>query len=180
MLGQDVSESHKLGTLNGHERDSWSSLVMEAVCSLMPSLPDLEGAVVAFLRGAEWTFSERFSDEFVKGGDIDKLAAEDREELYFASTNDLNKGGLGSWRLGQRKQPSETINKFNSSFVSRRNDTEVFHHEKLSTEEDEAYLRKVARHKDAQKLQMQIKKAQMVADAEKVVENCEREAKRQV
>ena len=176
-LGQDLS--HKLGTLDGYERDPWGSLVIKAVHSLLPSLPDLKGAMVAFLKGAKWTFSERFSDEFVKGGDIDRLAAEDREELYFSSHNDLNEGGLGSWRLGQRKRPSETINKFNSSFVSRRNETEVFHHEKLSTEEDEAYLRKVARHKDAQKLQTQIKKAQMVADAVKVVENREKEAKRQ-
>ncbi|KAF8805877.1 hypothetical protein BYT27DRAFT_7257802 [Phlegmacium glaucopus] len=74
-LGQDAS--HTLGTLDGNRRDSWGSLVMKSVHSLMLSLSDLKGAMVAFLKGVEQTFSKRFSDEFVKGGDIDKLAAED-------------------------------------------------------------------------------------------------------
>jgi hypothetical protein len=115
-LGKDTS--HTLGTLDGRERDAWGTLVMNSIHSLMPGLPDLEGALVRFLQGAERTFSERFSDEFVTGGDIDRLAAEDREELYFAATNDGNEGTLGSFRLGRRQRPSETINKFNSNFVS--------------------------------------------------------------
>lgn len=176
-LGQDVS--HTLGTLDGRERDAWGSLVMKSIYALIPDLPDLKCTLVAFLGGAEETFSERFSDEFVEGGEIDSLTAEDRAELYFPSTNDANEGGLGSWRLGQRQRPGETINKFNSNFVTRRNETEKFHHEKLGTEEDEQYLRTVARHKDTQKAQKQIKEAQMAADASKVVENREKEAKRQ-
>ncbi|KAF8817248.1 hypothetical protein BYT27DRAFT_7217789 [Phlegmacium glaucopus] len=90
---------HTLGTLNGHKQDSWHSFVMKSIHSLMPHL--LEGMLVAFLKGAKKAFSKRFSDEFVKGGDIYKLATEDCVELYFASTNDVNEGGLGSWHLEQ-------------------------------------------------------------------------------
>ncbi|KAF8160013.1 hypothetical protein B0H34DRAFT_797195 [Crassisporium funariophilum] len=171
--------SHTDGTLDGRERDPWGNLVMETVHSVMRDCPDLEEAVVAFLKGAEKIFSERFSDEFIKGGDIDRLATEDRKELYFSSTNDLNEGGPGSWRLGQRHRPSETISKFNAGFISRRNTTAIFHQTVLSSEEDEAYLRKVARERDTQKLQKQIKEAQLAADAQKVVENRDKNAKRQ-
>jgi len=115
-LGQDTS--HTLGTLDGCEQDSWGALIMKFIHLLLPSLPDLEGTMVMFLQGAEKTFSKRFSDKFVKGGNIDRLAAEDQEELYFASTNDRNEGTLGSWHLGRRQLLSETINKFNSNFIS--------------------------------------------------------------
>lgn len=167
--------SHTSGSLDGREWDEWTLLVMKAVHLLKPNLPDLDRAIAVFAKGALKTFSERFSDEFLEGGDIDKLSSEEKGELFFASTNDENEGALGSWRLGQRRRPSETIHKFNASFVTRRNDTKTFHREKLNTEEDEAYLRKSAREKDEQGLQNQIKEAQMNADAEKVAENHQKE-----
>jgi hypothetical protein len=162
---------HTLQTLDGREHDEWGALVMKTVRSHLHQLPHLHRAVSAFLDGSHYTFSERFSDEFIEGGDIDRLSEEDRSKLFFASTNDINEGALGSWRLGQRQRPSETIHKFNASFTTRQNDTESFHQEKLNREEDEAYLRGKAREKDAQKLQQQVKEAQMKADAEKVSEN---------
>ncbi|KAF9536240.1 hypothetical protein CPC08DRAFT_775425 [Agrocybe pediades] len=101
------------------------------------------------------------------------------ENLRARQSLQREKGALGSWRLGQRFRPSETINKFNCSFVTCRNDTEVFHEAKLNTEEDEAYLRRTARHKDRQKSQKQIKQAQMAADAERAAENVAAQARAQ-
>lgn len=164
-------ESHSFGTLDGCERDEWATLVMKMIHSQLHIIPHLETAIKAFMRGAWKTFAERFSDEFLEGGDIDKLSLEERERLFFPSTNDVNEGALGSWRLGQRRRPRETIHKFTAAFTSRQNSTEDFHQQLLNTEEDEAYLRKQARVRDTQKLQKQVKETQMKADAEKVLEN---------
>jgi hypothetical protein len=170
--------SHNLGTLDGRERDEWAGLVMKTVHLQSSNLPHLEKAISAFARGALETFSKRFSDEFLEGGDIDKLSTEQKEELFFPSTNDVNEGALGSWRLGQRRRPRETIHKFTAAFTSRQNSTENFHAQMLSTEEDETYLRKKAREQDSQNLQKQVKENQMKADAEKVVENHQKDIDR--
>jgi hypothetical protein len=74
---------------------------MKTVHLQSSNLPHLEKAISAFARGALETFSKRFSDKFLKGGDIDKLFTEQKEELFFPSTNDVNEGALGSWCLGQ-------------------------------------------------------------------------------
>ena len=63
--------------------------------------------------------------------------------IFFSSTNDINKGSLGYWRLGQWRQPAETLHKFNASFMSTQNGTEVFIAQKFA-EEDHTYLRQKA------------------------------------
>jgi hypothetical protein len=165
--------------LGGNEWDDFSASVVAAVRDLAPQLPDLDRCVVAFLEGAHATFTERFSKEFKEGGDIDKMTVAERETWYFSSTNDGNEGALGSYRLDQRKRPSETLHKFNARFVTSQNNTEGFVSHMLTEEEDQAYLRKVARERDAGGLQKKLKVAQIDADKERVAENHGKETRRQ-
>lgn len=152
---------------------------MKSIQKLAPDLPDLSGALVAFLQGAKETFSERFSDEFNNDSEIKKLSAAERDSMFFASTNDVNEGALGSWRLGQRKRPRETVHKFGAAFVRARNDTEAFQQTHLTKEVDQAYLRRTAREVDRSGYQKNLKDEQMKADGEKVAENRKKVAKRQ-
>ena len=171
--------SHEKGSLDGKEWDKWALQVLAAVHALAPQLPDLDSAVTAFARGARETFVNRFSDEFKEGGGIDQLTEDERDELYFSSTNDSNEGGLGSWRRGQARRPSETLHKFNAHFMSSRNHTESFMLHKLTEEEDHLHLMRTARQRDASGLQKQRKAAQMEADKIKVTENRQKAAKQQ-
>lgn len=176
-IGPDVL--HKTGSLNGEEWDQLDTKIMKSIQKLAPDLPDLSGALVAFLQGAKETFSERFSDEFNDDSEIKKLSAAERDSMFFASTNDVNEGALGSWWLGQRKWPRETVHKFGAAFVRARNDTEAFQQTHLTKEVDQAYLRRTAREVDRSGYQKNLKDEQMKADGEKVAENCKKVAKRQ-
>jgi hypothetical protein len=170
--------THENASLLGKEWCGWDRQVLTAVKELQPQLPDLNAAIVAFVTGARETFVGRFSDEFKKGNGIDELTPTERDTLYFASTNDANEGGLGSWRRGQVRRPAETLHKFNSSFMSKQNKTEDFMGVKLTNTEDDLYLMRVARKRDASGLQKKLKAAQIQADQEKVMENRQKEAKR--
>ena len=167
-ISQDFS--YQVSSLNGQKWDKWCFKVMESARNLAPQLQDLENAILAFVKGARDTFVDRFSDEFKKGGDIDKMTPEERHALFFSSTNDINEGSLGRWRLGQRRRPAETLHKFNATFTSTQNGTEVFIAQKL-TEEDHTYLRQKARERDANGLQKKLKMTQIKADEEKAKEN---------
>ncbi|KDR76527.1 hypothetical protein GALMADRAFT_67262 [Galerina marginata CBS 339.88] len=172
--GDDVS--HETGHLDGAEWDEWSLTVLAAIKGLKAQLPDLDEAVIAFVTGARETFVERFSDEFKEGGDIDKMTETELNTLYFSSTNDLNEGGLGSWRRGQARRPAETLLKFNASFMATRNETESFMTHKLTEEEDQIYLMRTARKRDESGHQNALKVAQIRADEEKIAENRKKEA----
>jgi hypothetical protein len=171
--------SYEKGSLDRKEWDKWALQVFAAVHALAPQLPDLDSAITAFARGARETFVNRFSDEFKEGGGIDQLTEAERDELYFSSTNDPNEGGLGSWRCGQARRPSETLHKFNVHFMSSRNHTESFMLHKLTEEEDHLHLMHTARQRDVSGLQKQRKVAQMEADKMKVKENREKAARQQ-
>ncbi len=170
-------DSHETACLGGTEWDAWSAGIITAVRNLTPDLPDSDGCVVAFVEGARETFTQRFSDEFKEGGDIDKLSQAERETLFFSATNDINEGGLGSWQLGQRKRPRETLHKFNGGFTSHQNETEGFQSAMLNGEADQAYLRKIAQERDERGLQKKLKIVQMEADKAKVAENHLKETK---
>jgi len=173
----DGEISHQNGALDGKEWDEWSLKVIAAVRAMIPEVPDINHGVTAFARGAKTTFVERFSDEFKPGSGIDVLTPEERDELYFSSTNDANEGGLGSWRRGQARRPAETLHKFNAHFISARNHTAAFMSAKLTEEGDQLYLMHTARKRDASGKQKQIKETQMRADEEKAGGTRERRAK---
>jgi hypothetical protein len=151
---------------------------MKKIWQYAPQLTDLDFAIAKFAHGAKVAFCERFSDEFRKGGEVDSLTDEERQKLFFSSTNDRNEGGLGTWRNETRRRPAETLHKFTSSFTAQQNDTEKFVKSKQTSDEDQRYLRQVARQRDASKLQKTLKIAQMEADEEKVEETRRKEGLR--
>ncbi|KAF8229752.1 hypothetical protein L208DRAFT_1424012 [Tricholoma matsutake] len=137
---------YQTGSLDGQEWDEWSL-----------RLPDLDNAVTAFMQGAQETF-------FKEGGGIDKLTERELTTLYFSSTNDANKGGLGSWW-------HETLLKFNASFMATWNKMESFISHMLTEEEDHIYLMRTARKCDASRHQKALK--------EKITQNRKKEAEQE-
>jgi hypothetical protein len=179
MLWIGTEFSYETCSLRGSEVDEWAKKVVNTVHGLASDLPDLEDAVAAFVTGAMNTFTERFNDEFRDGGDIDKLTDFERDLLYFPSCNDINEGGLGSWRIEQRRWPAGTLHKFRAAYTSAQNNTESFIKHKLTKEEDMQYLRRVARERDGGGTQRVLKEEQMKADKGKMRENRQKEASRQ-
>ncbi len=110
--GRDIK--HKTAVLDGQEWMEWERTVMATIYTESASLPDLDWAVTKFAKGCKLTFGEWFSDEFLEGGDIDLLSENERRSLFFASTNDRNEGGLGTWRGAQKPRPAETIHRITS------------------------------------------------------------------
>jgi hypothetical protein len=45
-------QPHGIGSLDGKEWDEWSVKVLDAIKKVSPTLPDLDGAVIAFVEGA--------------------------------------------------------------------------------------------------------------------------------
>jgi len=144
-IHDNVCDTYQTASLDGREWEEWEKKVLLAVKTLIPKLPDLHDAISAFIQGAYKTFVKRFSDEFKAGSGIDSLTNAERDKIFFSSTNDANEGGLGSWRRGQGRRPSETLHKFNTSYVAAQNDTESFMSFKLTEEKDELYLMRTAR-----------------------------------
>jgi hypothetical protein len=162
--------------LDPDEPEDFTIEALDAVHLLAPGLPDLDHAVVAFLKGAHTAWTERFSEEFRDPEGLGTLTEEERADLFFSSTNDANEGALGSWRLAQRRRVTETLHKFNSSFKVKLNNTEAFINHKLTEDEDQIFLQKQARQRDEAHLQAEIKRAQVQADKEKAAENIAKEA----
>ena len=63
------------------------------------------------------------------------------------TTNDVNEGMLGTWRVWARRFPSLSQHRFNSLVMYSRNNTEGFIRTNFS-EAHHAFLRKEARHRD--------------------------------
>ncbi|KAL5520229.1 hypothetical protein ACEPAG_9442 [Sanghuangporus baumii] len=113
----------------------------------MDRLPKLKELFKAFLKGALDTW-ERFSSEFEDGGTIAALTEAEKDLAWMPSTNDVNEGALGSYRLFARKTPHGSLSLFNSLFRYRRNNTEEFISTYLSDDGLQAFLRKEARAED--------------------------------
>ncbi|OCB89314.1 hypothetical protein A7U60_g3514 [Sanghuangporus baumii] len=124
---------------------------IEAIQKLITEkrLPKLEELFVAFLKGALSTW-ERFSSEFNDDGTIAALTEAEKELAWMPATNDANEGALGSFRVFHRKNPSGTVDLFNALFRYRRNNTEEFIEQKLTSEEDQKFLRKQAQIEDSE------------------------------
>ncbi|KAI0039142.1 hypothetical protein FA95DRAFT_1453394, partial [Auriscalpium vulgare] len=121
---------------------------MYAVRALAPRLPHLEGALVAFLRGALTTW-ERFTSEFAPGGLIDLATASERERAWMPATNDANEGALGSFRLHARTKPNSTIHAYNAQATYTHNDTEAFMTAVFIQPDDHLHLMRQARALDS-------------------------------
>ncbi|OCB90417.1 hypothetical protein A7U60_g2336 [Sanghuangporus baumii] len=124
---------------------------IEAIQELITKgrLPKLEQLFVAFLKGALSTW-ERFSSEFNEDGIIAALTEEEKELAWMPATNDANEGALGSFRVFHRGRPNGSVELFNALFRYRRNRTEEFIEQKLTSEWDQKFLRRQAQIEDAE------------------------------
>ncbi|KAI0047122.1 hypothetical protein FA95DRAFT_1492966 [Auriscalpium vulgare] len=140
---------------------------MYAVRALAPSLPHLEGALVAFLRGALTTW-ERFTSEFAPGGLIDNATASERQRAWMPATNDANEGALGSFRLHARTRPNSTTHAYNAQATYTHNNTEGFMAAILTRPEDHLHLMREARALNSSGLASKARAAQVLHDKEVV------------
>ena len=121
MIGPKASYSST--TLDGepwHHQDA-----MSAVLAPDADIPYLKELFVAFMKEVLVTW-ERFTSEFDYGGLIDSTTAEEKELAWMPTTNDVNKGRLGGWRLFARTNLSSTIEQYNNIAMFWKNDTQSF------------------------------------------------------
>lgn len=112
ILAADAS--YKTATLDGQ---IWErSDTFYAVQKLIPTLPHINGAVVAFFEGALETW-ERFTSEFHENSSIALASPSERRGAHMRSTNDHNEGALGAYRVHMRQAPWTTPTSHNSRMV---------------------------------------------------------------
>ena len=121
LLGPEAT--HVSGTLDGADWDRPDAFT--AVQRLIPVLPHIRGALVAFFRGALVTW-ERFAAEFAPGGVVEQLTDIQRERIYMAATNDANEGLLGACRVDLRHNPNISMTQWNARKMYRMNDTTTY------------------------------------------------------
>lgn len=119
---------------------------LDGARNLMPMLPHLRGALVAFFTGALATW-RRFAAEYAPDGAIAQLSDEERRRAWRPATNDANEGELGSGRVTLRLAPHMTLQSYNDRTMYRNNETLEF--ERQLTSVDHKYSRTVARARDA-------------------------------
>ncbi|KIJ31592.1 hypothetical protein M422DRAFT_81641, partial [Sphaerobolus stellatus SS14] len=150
----------------------WPELfyLIEVLKSTLPHLKDL---LVAFFTGAAETWV-RFTSEYETGGTIDKLSPERRLQAWMLSTNDINEGALGRYRVTIRRNPNMTEEGYNSSTMSKLNGTLAWMEDRL-TSEDRAIIRRRVRKSDEQQLERKRRKIQAEYNAELVRKKKERD-----
>ncbi|KDQ13604.1 hypothetical protein BOTBODRAFT_111111, partial [Botryobasidium botryosum FD-172 SS1] len=133
--------------------------LFDTTARLAPTLPHLEAVFVAFCEGAQETWG-RFTKEYEEGGAIASASPSQRELAFMMPTNDHNEGALGSMRVWSRRAPSMTIDQHNARAVYRKNNTAAFIRACLG-KEDQKYLRRMARERDASKRPAKRRKIQV-------------------
>ncbi|KAL1741414.1 hypothetical protein HDZ31DRAFT_45487, partial [Schizophyllum fasciatum] len=171
VLGDHAS--YRTATLD--KQEMYRPCAYTAVLSLRKQLPQLRNLFVAFMTGALVVW-ERFTSEFVEGGEIDQLGDEDRKEIFIPATNDTNESGLGTKVASQRRCPNETLHQFNARFTFERNHTADFMRN-CFIEEDQKYLRQRARELLDSLPQRSLRRAQVMHSEKKAAEH-EEKAKR--
>ena len=153
-------------TLDGSEWERPDAIAK--ILEMRPELPHLADVLVAFLKGALATW-KCFTTEFVPGGIIDQASEEQKDLAWMPATNDVNEGILGSYRVFMRGKPNTTLHAFNAQAMYKQNDTQDFM-DKNFTEEDHAYVRKMARAIDESGLEKKRKKELIQAQKKQVAE----------
>ncbi|KDQ18614.1 hypothetical protein BOTBODRAFT_103772 [Botryobasidium botryosum FD-172 SS1] len=120
-LGPEAT--YKTGALDGKPWERPDAFY--AVQALAPSLPHLEGAFHAFLKGARATWV-RFTTEFEPGGRIDSASPSERHLAFMKPTNDDNEGALAAFKQGMYHTPRLTTQQFSATKMYRQNDTYSF------------------------------------------------------
>lgn len=93
-----LAETLMLQTATLDSRDGWGCYeeTISAIQTLQPSPPHLQGALVAFFKGAAETMVW-FTAEFAPGSAIDQATAEEQDLAFLPTTNDACDGLLGSY-----------------------------------------------------------------------------------
>jgi len=173
LVGNNVT--YETGTV---DQQPWRSKeVVEKINKLAPQFPHLMGATVAFFRGALESW-KRFTSEYTPGGLIDEATQEEKDLAWMATTNDVNEGALGQFRVMIRRQPQLTLLQYNARTMFSRNNTAAFM-DAMFSEDTHKYIRELARVTDTSEKE---RKRQIVRHAEeriavKVASRKKREAK---
>lgn len=116
--------------------------VLYAIIERVGNLPHLSGAISAFFGGARdgWV---RFATEWASGSAIAEMTPERRARRFVSSTNCLNEGILGSWRIWKRRHPNGSVALFNATTRYRMNGTYLY--EAQLSAADLAFARKQER-----------------------------------
>ena len=103
-------------SLNGQP---WGHIdVIHTIEEIYPNYPDLEGALVAFLRGALEKL-ETFTKEFEEGSPLSKATPEERWLAFRRPTNDRNEGALGLLRRMYRRFSNIRFGQLNARLMSK-------------------------------------------------------------
>ena len=157
LVGENVTS--ETGTFDGQ---AWRSKeVVDKINKLAPELPNLKGAIVSFFGGAYESW-KRFTSEYSPGGLIDEATQEEKDLAWMPTTNDINEGALGQFRVMIRRQPQLTLLQYNARTMFSRNKTATFMDEMFS-EDTHKYIRDLARVKDDSEKE---RKTQIVKHAE--------------
>lgn len=142
LVGNNVS--YETGSFDGQP---WrSKVVVETINKLAPEFPHLKPALVAFFKGALESW-KRFTSEYSPGGLIDEATQEERDLAWMPTTNDVNEGALGQFRVMIRRHPQLTLLQYNARTMFARNNTAAFM-DAMFTEDTHKYVRELARQQD--------------------------------
>ena len=104
------------GSLNGKP---WKdAVVIRRIEETHLDYPDLEGALVAFFRGA-LSKLETFTEEFEEGSPLSKATPEERWLSFRRPTNDRNEGALGLLRCMYRRFSNIRFGQLNAQLMSK-------------------------------------------------------------
>ncbi|KAF7966578.1 hypothetical protein HWV62_37835 [Athelia sp. TMB] len=152
--------SYVTGAMDGKQWERPEAVY--AILRMSKDLPHLEGALVAFFKGALETW-ERFAREFDQDGFIASASASEKKRAFMRPTSDDNEGALGEMRVGARHAPNMTLLQHNARKMYRKNGVAAFIDSCLS-EGDRKYLRRRAREIDSSGLAKQQREAQSKAN----------------
>jgi len=165
LLAPDASPA--TATLNG---GPWGRPdAYYAVLQLAPTLPNLEGCLVAFFRGARETWV-RFMSEYASDSVISNLSTAEKSKIFLHSTNDRNEGGLGHLRQAKRSTPNSTMSRINAEAMYKRNNTREYMRQRF-TEHQHHFIQQEARRLDALQLTRQHTLSQAEHDREAAAAN---------
>jgi hypothetical protein len=136
--------------------------IMEANYERVAHLPNIVPLFKVFWAAAKgaWIL---FTSEYAPGGVIDAMSDDEKLLAWMSSTNDVNEGILGAYRVFLRLRPRTTLHQYNAIETFRRNETQDFVDSQFQ-EEDYQYVRKEARILDASKLETRRRREQKEFD----------------
>ncbi|KAG1818074.1 uncharacterized protein BJ212DRAFT_1298923 [Suillus subaureus] len=120
------STSHETATLDGRPfKHPEAFYAIQQIAQDQKNYPHLHCLLVTFLEGALDTWV-CFCGEFTAGGVIDKSSTAQREMAYMKTTNDNNKGALGTVHTSLQQALHMSLSHLNSWFIYKKNMTGTY------------------------------------------------------